>query len=280
MSRRLSITMNRLLNAAIIVAAVFLLGLLAKKLFWERPPDHNYRIATNARLAIKDIDWTKADRTVLIALGNECKYCADSAGFYRRLMQGLANNHDTRVMALFPEKESGGEAYLRELGIPISELSYVSLSSLGIKELPTVAILDRAGTVTDMWIGKLPPRIESVVLRKLNLTETRPLSDWLIDERRMRLRLASKEPIVLLDVRDRAAFAALHNAAARNIPLDELKVRAINELPTAHTVILDGENESATDMAYTVLEGQGFADILILAKSQEPQSNPRSKSQR
>ena len=264
-------TLNRLLNAAIIVAAVFLLGVLAKKLFWDQPPDHNYRIATNARLAIKDVDWTKTDRTLLIALGKECKYCAESARFYRRLVQALADKDDTRMIALFSEKEVGGEAYLKELGISVSDLSYVSLSSVGIKELPTLAIVDRNGTVIDMWVGRLPPRIESAVMHKLNLTETRPLSEWLIEERTMRLRLAKKEPIVLLDVRDRAAFALEHKTAARNIPLDELKVRAINELPAAHTVVLDGENDSATDMAYTVLEGQGFADILILARNTLPQ---------
>src|SRR6185295_15652571 len=104
-------------------------------------------------LVIKGINWADSERTVLVALGKECKYCSESAEFYRRLAAGITSQTNTRLIALFSENESEGEAYLKQLEVPIRELRYVSLSSLGIKSIPTVAILDRNGVVTDLWVG-------------------------------------------------------------------------------------------------------------------------------
>jgi rhodanese-related sulfurtransferase len=266
----------RILNIAILLTAIVLSSFLVKKFFFPRAQNSDYVIAPDARLLINGINWADSDRTVLLALGKDCKYCSESARFYRRLAVGIAAQTNTRLIALFSEKQSDADAYLKQLDVPIRELRYVSLSSLGIKSVPTLAILDRNGVVTDMWVGKLSPLKESDLMSKLKLEDTRFPDEWSINEADVHRKLAKRERVVLLDIRERAAYAINHGEGARNIPLDELPVRAQNELPTDHTIVLYGNDASEMDMAYSVLDAQGYTHILILVPNTTPATNQPS----
>ena len=254
----------RILNIAVLLVALILSALLVRKFFFQPAQNYDYRIARDARLIISGINWADSERTVLIALGKECKYCSDSAEFYRRLAAGIASQTDTRLIALFSEEESEGEAYLKQLEIPMRELRYVSLSSVGIKSVPTLAILDRNGVVTDMWVGKLSPLKELDLMSRLGLENTRSPDEWSIDEANLERKVANKERLVLLDIRERAVYAINRRDGARNIPLDVLPVRAQNELPLDHTIVIYGNDTSEADFAYSILDLQGFANVFIL----------------
>ena len=171
---------------------------------------------------------------------------------------------------MFSEKESDAEAYLQRLEVPIRELRYVSLLSLGIKSVPTLAILDRNGVVTDLWVGKLSPLEEKGLMSKLSLEDTMSPDEWSVTEANLERKLTNKEQLVLLDIRDRAAYAINHRDGARNIPLDELPVRAQNELPLDHTIVVYGNEPSEADFAYSILDSQGFAPILVLVQNATP----------
>lgn len=257
----------RILNIAVLVVALVLSALLVKKFFFQPAQNPDYRIAANATLSINGINWADSDRTVLVALEKECKYCSESAQFYRRLAAGIASQTNMRLIAVFSEKESEAEAYLRQLEVPIRELRYVSLSSLGIKSVPTLAILDRNGVVTDMWVGKLSPLEEKGLMSRLRLEDTRSPDEWSINEANLERKVANKELLVLLDIRERAAYAINHRDGARNIPLDELPVRAQNELPLDHTIVIYGNDPSEADLAYSILDAQGFAHVFILVQN-------------
>lgn len=266
--------LTKVLNVAIALAALFLCGVLIKNLLLTGATNYNYKITPQARLAIKGVNWSKSEKTILLALKRDCRYCSESADLYRRLAEGLANRTDTKLIGLLPENETNGPVYFDELRLPIRDIHYVSLSSLGIRDVPSLVTVDRNGRVTDIWVGKLSPRKELDLFKKLNLPNTRPTSDWLMDEEKLRVRIASREPLVILDIRDRAAFAKRHKQEARNIPLDELTVRAVNELPIEQTVVISGNDESDTDLAYTILDTQGFTNIMILSNtSRQSQSS-------
>jgi rhodanese-related sulfurtransferase len=198
-----------------------------------------------------------------LAVSKECKYCAASAEFYRRLAAGLGKQK-TRLLAVFSDKESDGEAYLKRLEVTVREVRYVSFSSLGINSVPTLALVDRNGVVTYMWAGKLPPLEEKGLMSKLGLEDTRPPDEWSMTEASFDRKLANKEQLLLLDVRERESFATRHKDGARNIPLDELPVRAQNELSAGQTIVIYSNDASEMDLAYSILETQGFAHVLIL----------------
>ena len=263
----------RILNIAIVLVALLLSGLLVRKFFFQRSAQNpNYQLAANEKLRINGINWADSDRTVLLALSKECKYCARSAEFYRRLAAGIGKRNNMRLLAVFSEKESEGDAYLRQLEVPIRDLRYASFSSLGIKSVPTVAIVDRNGVVTYMWVGKLPPLEEKDLMSKLGLEDTRSPDEWSITEANLRAKLAHKEQVALIDIRDRTAYATNHRDEARNIPLDELPVRAQNELSLDETIVLYSNDPSETDLAYSILETQGFTHVLLLVPDATPPS--------
>jgi rhodanese-related sulfurtransferase len=257
----------RILNIAILIVAIVLCAVLVKKFFFQSAQNSDYAIAPNARLSINGLNWADSEQTVLVALKKECKFCSASAAFYRRLVAGIASQTNTRLIAVFSENESEAEAYLKQLGAPIRELRYVSFSSLGIKSVPTVAILDRNGVVTDMWVGKLSPLKESALLSRLNLQDTRSPDEWSITEANLERKVANKEQLVLLDIRDRAAYTVNHRDGARNIPLDELPVRAQNELPLDHMIVIHANDLSEADLAYSILDTEGFAHVLVLVQN-------------
>lgn len=261
---------TRILNVAILVVAIVLCGVLVKKFYFQSAQTSDSAIAPNSKLSINGINWADSERTVLVALRKECKYCSASAAFYRRLAAGIASQANTRLIALFPENETEGEAYLKQLEVPIRELRYASFASLGITGVPALAILDQNGVVTDMWAGKLSPIKESDLMSKLNLQDSRSPDDWSISEADFERRVAAKEPLVLLDVRERAAYAANHRKGAKNIPLDELPVRAQNELPLDQKIVVYGNDDSEADLASSILDTAGFTNVLILVLNATP----------
>ena len=268
----------RILNIAILLVAVALSALLVKKFYFQPVQNSDYGIALDASLTIEGVNWADSERTVLIALGKECKFCSDSAKLYRRLAAGITNQTNTRLMAVFSKNESEAEAYLKQLEIPIREVRYVSLSSLGIKNVPTLAILDRNGVVTDLWVGKLSPLNETALMSKLRLEDTRSPDEWSIKEANLERKVANKELLVLLDVRERATFSLKHRDGARNIPLDELPVRAQNELPLDHTIVIYGSDPFETDLAYSILDTQGFGQVFVLVQNTAPPTKQSPKS--
>ena len=94
-----------------------------------------------------------------------------------------------------------------------------------------------------------------------------------INEADLERKVANKELLVLLDIRERAAFALNHRDRARNIPLDELPVRAQNELPLDHAIVIYGNDPDEADLAYSILDTQGFAHLFILAQNTTQDTN-------
>lgn len=117
-----------------------------------------------------------------------------------------------------------------------------------------------------MWVGKFSPLEEKVLISKLKLEDTRPPGEWSIDEANLERKIANKEQLVLLDVREREVYGVDHRDGAKNIPLDELPVRAQNELPMDQTIVVYATDPSEADKAYSILDVQGFARVLILVQ--------------
>lgn len=254
---------GRVLNFAIIATALLLTGILARNFFSGRTQAK--AITPQAKLFIKGVDWSRSEHTLLLAIRKDCEFSTRSAPFYRRLLQ--AGGDRVRIVAVFPNETSEGQAYLDELGLPVSEFKQVSISTLGINSVPTLALLDREGVVSAVWTGQLTPSREAEVMDKLRLKDPRPPGEWSMDEGELKRRRERREPLVVLDLRGRDEFAQAHMAEARNIPLDELNVRAINELSPDDTIVLFNDDSSRTESAYTALTNQGFNRVFVLRQT-------------
>src|SRR5689334_9402047 len=78
-------------NIAIIVVAVLLCVVLVKRFVF--PPTQTQLspgIVAGTPVAIPNVDWSKSDRTLVLALQKDCHFCTDSAPFYRTLVTAAA----------------------------------------------------------------------------------------------------------------------------------------------------------------------------------------------
>ena len=126
---------------------------------------------------------------------------------------------------------------------------------------------DEAIKKREMWVGKFSPLEESALMSKLSLKDTRSPDEWSLTEDNLERKVANKEQIVLLDIRERSIYAVNQRDGARNIPLDELPVRAQNELPMDHAIVIYGSEPSEADLAYKILDTQGFARVFVLVQN-------------
>jgi len=122
-----------------------------------------------SRLSVPGISWGDSKQTVLLALSNKCHFCSESAPFYQRLARDLAKRGDIRLVAVLPQDVGAGKKYLDDLGVPVAQVIQASLNTLQVQGTPTLVIVDKTGTVTQSWVGKLDSERESQVLGRIKI---------------------------------------------------------------------------------------------------------------
>jgi thioredoxin-related protein len=115
-------------------------------------------------LPLSGVDWSKNERTLILALSSTCRFCTMSAPFYQRLASERKN---VRLIAVLPQPEAESQKYLSDLGVSVDEVRRVSMRSLGVRGTPTLILVDGAGVVTGEWRGKLAENQEHEVLSRL-----------------------------------------------------------------------------------------------------------------
>ncbi len=155
-------------NIAIIVVALLIVGVAVKR-YWltDQPARSNPQIIVNSKVSLQNVDWTKNDQTLLLVLQKGCRFCNESAPFYRRLAQSAATGRsNTQLIAVLPQDTGESRAYLNDLDVPI-EAKQATVGSLGASGTPTLILVNRAGEVKASWVGKLPAEKEAEVLSRV-----------------------------------------------------------------------------------------------------------------
>jgi thioredoxin-related protein len=158
-----------LANIAIILVAISLMAVLAKRYIFTSGNQTSEQIQSNVGTKVSqlDIDWSKSDKNLLLVLSNTCHFCTESAPFYQRLVQERTQRDTFRLAAVLPQPVNEGRSYLNGLGVNINEVKQLSPSAIRIRGTPTLLLVNSAGVVTDEWLGKLPPQKENEVLNRL-----------------------------------------------------------------------------------------------------------------
>ena len=71
------------------------------------------------------------------------------------------------MVAVLPQTTSEAQAYLTSQGVHVNEVKQATLNSIGVRGTPTLLLVDKAGVVTNVWVGKLQPDQEAQVLNVL-----------------------------------------------------------------------------------------------------------------
>ena len=159
-----------LANLAIIAVALVLGAVLVKRYLWPATPQplavERAQIKPGTKLSLPGVDWNKGDRTLLLVLSTTCRFCTESAPFYQRLAQENAKNGGVSLIALLPQSVGESQKYLNDLGVSIDDIRQAPLDAVKATATPTLIMVDRTGSVTESWVGKLPAEKEVEVLSR------------------------------------------------------------------------------------------------------------------
>ncbi len=266
-----------IVNIALVVAAVSM-GVLIVRHYRSRSihgdGQASVELRVGSQVQLPNVDWEKNGQTLLLGLSKNCHFCSESAPFYQRLAKDKANQRGLQVIAVFPETVDEARQYLNEMHVDLTDVRQTSFSSLGLKGIPTAVLIDRFGTVTAMWRGKLSAEAEDQVLNLLRTENGQSKQDSIvgtgqrINTDELRRLIKASTDVVVLDVRDRGAYAREHIQGARDIPVDELEARAINELSPATLIVIYCRcaDAASSELARDILIKQGFRRVSILSE--------------
>ena len=112
------------------------------------------------------VDYQKNGRTLVLALSTQCHFCTESAPFFRKLSESVRPN--VKMVAVLPQPVPEGEQYLSGEGLQVDLVKQESLSRLGIRGTPTMLLINAAGIVSKVWVGKLEAKQQQQVLSLLS----------------------------------------------------------------------------------------------------------------
>jgi rhodanese-related sulfurtransferase len=229
------------------------------------------------QIALPDYDWAASKRTLILAIKGNCSDCEASSLFYQSVLSEV-RSANWRLLVLMEDGEISVE-YLKRLGIPATESKVASFNSLGISVTPSLIATNQTGVVLALWrgllneeqqgkvIGLIRGTIKSTVelMSPENLKATvKPLTAQEL------ISLIQKEPnCLVVDTRERESFADYHVAGAKNIPTDELGMRARRELGEISCVVIHGVTGSLDQGAAKVLTGIGSQRVYVLQGTKE-----------
>jgi hypothetical protein len=160
-----------LANVTIIILALLLGGVLVTRYFRPDPPKQaaveREELKAGSKLPISDLDWSKSERTLVMALSTKCHFCTESTPFYQKVSQARAGRSDVRLITMMPQSLDESKQYLSENKIAVDEVRQTKPAESFVKGTPTLIIVDRTGTVVESWVGKLPTEKEAEVMNRL-----------------------------------------------------------------------------------------------------------------
>ncbi|MEP6707212.1 MAG: hypothetical protein ABJC05_06810, partial [Pyrinomonadaceae bacterium] len=70
------------------------------------------------------------------------------------------------MLAVIPGDKIEVARYLSERGVPVDDIINTSLSDINVSATPTLFLVDRSGSVRDVWVGKLNESQERLVIQR------------------------------------------------------------------------------------------------------------------
>ena len=118
-------------------------------------------------ISLPDTDWTRNGRTLVLVLQDGCKFCSESAPFYRKLVALEAKAANVHLMAILPQSRDDGARYLDRIGVSIADVRLMRLREIRIRGTPTLLLVGHRGVVEKIWVGRLSGEREADLLKSV-----------------------------------------------------------------------------------------------------------------
>ncbi len=144
----------------IIVAVVFIALVVQRYVVPSIPTSSGPQVGRLVTVA--DFEPSGSNKNVLLVMMKGCRFCEESMGFYKSLLQ---QNQGTGVkfVAIFPQGSDNIADYLKKYGITDIDVKYSKLTEIGVDATPTIIVTSENGLITRVWVGKLSPEKETEV---------------------------------------------------------------------------------------------------------------------
>ncbi|MGI8542329.1 MAG: peroxiredoxin family protein [Aridibacter sp.] len=158
-------------NIAIILVAFLLGGVLIYRFVLSDPPKtvavQNKKIENGTKFDLPNANWNKSEKTLVMALSTNCRYCSESTPFYQKLVEQKAENENVRLVVVTPQDLEQTKDYLAKHKLSVDEIKQSTLNKIKVGGTPTLILVDKNGAVVESWVGKLPPEKEAEVINRL-----------------------------------------------------------------------------------------------------------------
>jgi hypothetical protein len=114
---------------------------------------------------VPGVDWSRNGRTLVLAVSTQCHFCKESTPFYRKLQEQVGKS--LKTVAILPQSVAAAEQYLNGESVHVDQVRQVTLGDIGIRATPTMLLVNSAGVVTKIWVGRIKPEQEQDVLTAL-----------------------------------------------------------------------------------------------------------------
>ena len=156
-------------NVAVISACVCV-SLVAVRVARDAPalPASTYAVGEKID-SVDGVKFQGSQRTLLMVLRQDCRYCHESVPFYQRLTAALRarNRQDLRVVVVSTDTSTLMSAYLRASDIAADDVVHIEPGALKVPGTPFLFLVNDHGIVERVWRGKLGAAQEQEVLHVL-----------------------------------------------------------------------------------------------------------------
>lgn len=168
-------TLDTIVNVVTLATCLVLVSVLIQVRFQPAPQPPGSLSAGEHIDALSRESFSGAQRTVLLALQNNCHFCEESMPFYRSLAQASTRQArgSLQLVVVTTDAAETSATHMQERELSVDRIVSVSpntMSALKVAGTPTLIVTDRSGVVEAVWVGKLTDRQQAEVMAKLGLT--------------------------------------------------------------------------------------------------------------
>jgi len=124
------------------------------------------RLSAGDRLdPVAGVDLTASPRTLVLAIQSSCHFCSESMAFYREI--GRRKSGAIRLVVVAPDDPAAAKSYVAANGFTPDAIVSSDLTAIGVSGTPTLLLVNPAGVIERVWMGKLSPAREKEVLAEV-----------------------------------------------------------------------------------------------------------------
>jgi len=155
-------------NVAVLCVCVLIAVIAVKKFLLNNPPSGLSIPKKGTHLSLSGVDWSRADRTLVMGLSTQCHFCSESTDFYQRLLKA-ATASKVPVVAVFPQPTAEAQEYWEAHALASNgvDLEQSPLDRISVSATPTLIVVDRKGLIAGAWVGKLAASGEAEVIKQI-----------------------------------------------------------------------------------------------------------------